>query len=194
MPDHEESQKHPSSPNRIAASRANGALSHGPSTPEGKLKCAEASAKANIKHGMLADTVVLNGESRDRFIALLESFIAEHGPITQSEQACVHKMAVAYWRQMRTWSFQSLDFNREMARQDASFPAPFRATLAFRILCSDDSNSLSTSHRYETMYDRQFNRALREFDALKAKRDPTLGLPAAPACVAASTWQVDGEP
>ena len=124
MPDHEESQKRPSSPNRIAASRANGALSHGPSTPEGKLKCAEASAKANIKHGMLADTVVLNGESRDRFIALLESFIAEHGPITQSEQACVHKMAVAYWRQMRTWSFQSLDFNREMARQDASFPAP----------------------------------------------------------------------
>jgi hypothetical protein len=57
-----------------AASRANGARSRGPVTPEGRLR----SSRNNIERGMLARTVVLDGESRPRFDALMTSLLNEH--------------------------------------------------------------------------------------------------------------------
>jgi len=187
-PDTQQQQETPSSPRRIAASQANGKKSHGPTTPEVLLVCTTAGATARIKHGLLARSVLLEGESKERFDALVESLIEEHAPVTQSEHLCVQKMAAAYWRQVRTWSFQSMDFNREMLRH-TSESKPFRATLAFRALCAD--NVHGSAHRYETAYDRQFYRALRELDALKAKRDPTLGVTSVPTAFAPSTWEDD---
>ena len=49
-----------------AASRANGAKSRGPVTPEGRL----ASAGNRLDHGMLADAIVIEGEAADRLAAL----------------------------------------------------------------------------------------------------------------------------
>src|SRR4051812_20557708 len=66
-----------SSTRKKASSQANGRKSHGPTTAEGKLKCQTAAA-GQIKHGMLAQTVVLNGESQSRFTAILHGFIAAH--------------------------------------------------------------------------------------------------------------------
>lgn len=180
---------------RAAAARVNGKLSRGPITPAGKL----AASNNRITHGMLAETVVLAGESKPRFDALLQSFVAAYRPITEPEHAAVNKMVVAYWRQLRTWSIQKIDFDREMAQHDPSIPAPFRATLAFRGLSgagTDTSNSLSLALRYETTFERQFSRALRDLTQLKAQRDPTAGFDtmttaastSATSPIASSTW------
>lgn len=52
-----------SSQRRIQASRTNGALSRGPKTPKGKAR----SAGHNLRYGILAQTLVLEGESREAF-------------------------------------------------------------------------------------------------------------------------------
>jgi hypothetical protein len=48
-----------SSARRIQASRANGALSKGPTTAEGKLRC----ARNALKHGLRARTIVPDDEN-----------------------------------------------------------------------------------------------------------------------------------
>src|SRR5580658_11207548 len=139
------------------ASRANGRKSHGPVTPEGRL----ASSRNAITHGMLSATVVLRGESQDRFCALLAALIEEFQPRTPFEQSLIENMAVARWRQMRIWGMEKAAMDHEMRRQsdipnssasdptNASAEAATRAALAFRSL-SDDSRSLELINRYES--------------------------------------------
>src|SRR4051812_15574236 len=117
-----------SSLRKIQSSRANGARSRGPSTPAGK----QVSAMNGLRHGMLAQTVVLTGESKSRFIALLQALVEEYQPPTESETGLVEAMAVARWRQMRVWGIEKSDFDREMSRHAG--PAPIRAAIAFRNL------------------------------------------------------------
>src|SRR5579863_2385025 len=140
-----------SSERRIASSRANGALSYGPKTPEGKLR----SARNSIRHGVLARTIVLQEESAASFNNLLAAFEQElqpHGPV---ERSCVENMAVARWRMLRLWGMEKAGLQLEMARQDPNLQdAPTRAAGAFRALC-DDSRSADLLHRYEIRYDRQ---------------------------------------
>ena len=52
---------------QIAANRANGARSRGPKTPEGKARA----ARNSTRHGLLARSILREGESRDRFDHLL---------------------------------------------------------------------------------------------------------------------------
>ena len=80
---------------QIAASRANGARSRGPITPEGRLRCS-----------LLAQAVVLEGESRPLFSQLLRSMQAELQPQGVIENMMVQKMAVAQWRQFRAWGME----------------------------------------------------------------------------------------
>jgi hypothetical protein len=167
---------------RIQSSRANGARSRGPVTEQGK----KASSQNGLRHGMLAQTVVLEGESKDRFGALLQALVAEFQPCTESETAFVEIMAVARWRQMRIWGIGKSDFDREMANQDG--PPPVRASIAFRFLC-DHSRSLDLAHRYETGYERQFARALKNLLHLQASRGDIATPPYIPTAGPGATWE-----
>jgi hypothetical protein len=95
------------------ASRANGSKSHGPVTPEGKI----ASSQNAITHGMLSGTVVLKGESTDRFLGLLTALLEEFQPQTPFEESLIESMAVARWRQMRIWGMEKAAMEHEMRRQ-----------------------------------------------------------------------------
>ena len=109
---------------------------------------------------MLAQTVVLEGESHERFEQLLEAITAEVNPRTSIEASLVETMAIARWRQMRVWGIQKAAFDIEMARpENANGSPPARAAVVFRGL-GDNSRTLDLQHRYETSYDRQFSRAL----------------------------------
>ncbi len=169
-----------SSQRRIDASRANGSLSGGPKTPEGRRR----SAKNKIRHGILAQTVVLDDEDRDEFVKLLSAFEAEYSPQTQSESVLVDHLAVSTWRMMRIWGIEKAGLLLEIKKHDpTTHDAATRASMAFRTL-SDDSRSLELLHRYETRYDRQYARAYRLLNAkqnLPCEPSPTSEHSQAPA-------------
>jgi hypothetical protein len=170
-----------SSQRRIQSSQANGARSRGPVTTAGKL----AIAAHQQRHGMLAQTVVLTGESEERFLALLSSFVAQYNPRNEAEHALVENLCVARWRQLRTWSIQKSDFDREMAKSTG--PAVHRAAVAFRNL-ADNSRSMDLVQRYEAGYDRQFLRALKVLETTQAKRSGDDGFDY-PISIATATFQ-----
>ena len=176
-----------SSPRRVAASQANGRKSTGPKTPEGHLKCSDA-AKSQFKHNMLADTVLLIGESKPRFTQLLQNYIDTFKPLSEPEHNVIQKMVVAHWRHIRAWSTLQTNFNCEIARQDSTLPPNLRASSA-ELAMGKQGNLLAGALRYETSFDRQFKSAMRDLEFLRKLRGSTTGLNEIPVPVAASTWE-----
>jgi len=97
----------------IEASRANGAKSRGPVTIAGRLaalansaKCAGTvtqagqarSAQNPIRHGILAESVVLDGESIKWFTEVLSTLQHEFLPVSAIELRYVETMPSAEWR------------------------------------------------------------------------------------------------
>src|SRR5579871_4025355 len=92
-----------SSLRRILSSRANGALSRGPLTPEGKRR----SSQNAIHHGLLSDCVVLPGESLDTFAEVLAQHVDRFAPADGVELGMIEEMAAAYWRLRRSWAIEN---------------------------------------------------------------------------------------
>jgi hypothetical protein len=147
---------------RIASSRANGAKSRGPVTEEGK----RASQNAT-RHGFLADSMVLEGESDDRFSAYLSVLEDELQPAPGVESSLAETMAVAHWRRMRIWSLEKAQYILETGERRATHPESLQngetpitqLARSFRSL-SDESRALELLNRYETRLSREFQRAL----------------------------------
>jgi hypothetical protein len=156
---------------QIAASRANGALSRGPVTEEGKAR----SAQSNVRHGLLSNTVLVVGESAEIFDRLLASQIEEFDPQTESEMLMVEEMVVCKWRQIRLWGITSVGLNdeivdqREKAPELVNRPMPSRAYRAMHDL-HKGSTTMSSLQRYERSFSRQYDRLLGKLTALKQKR------------------------
>jgi hypothetical protein len=164
-----------STPKQIAASRANGAKSKGPVTPQGKRN----SSRNATRHGLLAETVVLEAENTGRFLELLESLIDEHQPQTPTETMLVDTIAVARWRQDRIWGMQKVAFDHDIASCDAAESSPLRAVLALRA----SPESIRTHElllRYEIALDRQISRALLRLHQLQDRRSKPVEQPVAP--------------
>jgi hypothetical protein len=181
----------PSSDRRIKSSRENGRKSHGPTTPEGKAR----SSVNGIRHGMLAHTVCLDLESKERFANLVDDLLAEFQPATKSEKDLVETAAVARWNQMRIWGIRSTDLQREMNRQGTAMSGatpPMLAAAAFRDL-ADTGNSLALALRYETTYAREYKNCVRELNRLKHLRGPAVDTPAASHQFTSSTFDAPPE-
>ena len=99
-----------SSERRIQASRANGAKSKGPKTPEGKAR----SSQNGVCHGLLANSLVLEEESKDIFTALHAEFVDEFAPSSPFESTLVGLMVAARWRCLRIWGMETSALDREM--------------------------------------------------------------------------------
>jgi hypothetical protein len=156
--------------NQIRANRANALRSTGPKTAEGK----QASSRNSTRHGMLSQTVVLVGESQDRFEDFLSSLTAQLKPRSEAEAGIVETMAIARWKQMRIWGVQKPGFDLEMTQLNSSCNIPAtRAYMVFKKL-ADNSRVLDLQHRYETGYDRQFCRAYAFFLKLREKPETQL--------------------
>jgi hypothetical protein len=67
----------PISEKRLAANRANGALSRGPITPEGKAR----SSQNAIKHGLQSNLVVLRNENKEAYQTVLQSYYDRFKPV-----------------------------------------------------------------------------------------------------------------
>src|ERR1700677_3258878 len=103
-----------SSQRRIESNRANGKKSKGPVTPKGKQK----SSRNGIRHGLLAATVVLEGENLLLFRRLLRDFTKHFQPRDTIEAALVETMAAARWRQIRIMAMEKSSLEYQIKRQD----------------------------------------------------------------------------
>lgn len=101
---------------------------------------------------MLARSVVLESESRERFEKLHASLLEELQPATAIEKLLVMKMVTAQWRQMRQWNYE-----REGQQSDRSTTT-------------------------ETRYDRQFERSLNTLLRLRDQKSAPNPQPVANTC------------
>ena len=174
---------------RIASSRANGAKSHGPVTVDGKLASLANSAHSTgpvtpegkarsaqnaIRHGILAESIVLDSESAERFSEVLSTLQDELQPASSIESRFVETMALAEWRRMRLMCLEKEQLAMETRRQELADRNmsgadegveevkvnPMQLTArAFRVLC-DESRVTELLNRYEARYNRQYQQAL----------------------------------
>lgn len=183
-----------SSDRRIASSRANGAKSRGPVTPEGKAASAANSALSTgpvtpegkaissqnaIRHGLLSQSVVLHTESAVAFEEILNGLRDELQPATPIERRLVEIMALADWRRIRVWCVEMATLTHAInaqeraadpvAEQENALVPAMHTALAIGHL-SNSSNTLQNLNRYEVRYAREYHRALRAFNEHRAER------------------------
>lgn len=154
-------------PKQTEASRANGARSKGPVTAQGKRN----SSRNSIRHGLLAETIVLEAEKEGEFLEFLEELFEEHQPQTPTEAMLVDTIAAASWRQSRIWGMQKVAFDHDVASPNAETGSdPLRAVMALR----NSPENIRTHElmlRYEIAFDRQISRALLRLQQLQERRE-----------------------
>jgi len=92
-----------SSLRKLESARENGAKSHGPVTGEGR----QASSRNAIRHGLAAQTVVLDNESLADYEQFLQCYLDHFQPQHIIELDLVHQLAAASWRLARSAALES---------------------------------------------------------------------------------------
>jgi hypothetical protein len=163
------------------AARANGAKSHGPVTAAGRAR----SSRNSVRHGLAARaalpvaSVVLPTESGKDFRTLLRSYLVEYDPTGPLETELVQTMATTRWRLRRLATIETtllgneIEFNanfidREFAEIEWTANPADRLAYTFKQL--SHSPSLGLLVRYEAALNRSYDRAFKQFHALKAIR------------------------
>ncbi len=156
-----------SSNRRKIASRANGAQSRGPITPEGKIR----SARNATRHGLMAKCVVLDNESKDGFDTLLAGFVERFAPADPVELGLVEEMFSAFWRQRRAWAIETQIMNGAISTQPPDQDELTRLTEGFISIAAQPP--LELMHRYETRLHRIFQRALANLILMRSLQELT---------------------
>ena len=145
---------------QIEASRANGALSRGPVTPEGKAR----SSKNATKHGNFSKLIVIRGESEEGFQDTLQSYIDRLQPQDEVELGLVEEIVACHWRIRRSWVVETQMTDRSIGKQ--SEPNTLQRLEAGFNDVSDTAKAQSL-HRYETRLHLMQRRALQTLQALR---------------------------
>jgi hypothetical protein len=162
-----------SSDRRIQSSRANGAKSRGPITPEGRAR----SSQNAIRHGFNATSLVLGNESADEFEELFVSYIEYWQPANPVEMDLVEEMVAAKWRQRLMWAVETSSYELKMERQEAQVAKEFvrihaagRQCIAIDTLINE-SKTVTTYIRYESRMNRIYDRAFTRLQELKKSQN-----------------------
>jgi hypothetical protein len=141
------------SPATLATARANGALSHGPVTAEGKAR----SAMNAVRHGLCAsDPAGLPEATRLELQPLLDELIGRLAPEGAAEAEIVEELAFVLWRQRRLRALEERVLGAALAPSEEEMPARLP--------------SLATLVRYRGRLERDWRRGLEALDQLKAIR------------------------
>ena len=97
---------------RSEQSRINGSKSKGPKTPEGKAR----SSKNAFKHGLSAQTSVLDCESDEMYEKHRQSWFDSLVPATETEAEIVEDIASVRWRMHRAAVMQLILTNMEVEK------------------------------------------------------------------------------
>jgi len=170
-----------------AANRRNAEKSTGPRTPEGKARCSQNARK----HGFsAANFVVVRLEEQDEVANLKADLIAIYEPVNSQELFALQRMALAQQTMLRAarleigLSTAALDeamFSDEQAfvRMNPALVQDIEVTRAqnrnyffafgFQKMVHH-ANTWSLLMRYQTLAERQYRRAVEEFERLKKLR------------------------
>jgi hypothetical protein len=111
-----------------------------------------------LRHGFLANSVVLEGEDREVFNQTLEYHIEKFQPKDDVEQDLIDEMVAAGWRMRRLWWIETELFNK--ATKAATDPTvSLRVASAFTRLA--ETNQLELLDRYESRLHKMYQRALK---------------------------------
>jgi hypothetical protein len=183
------SMKTPISQKRLAANRANAVRSTGPRTPEGKTR----SAQNARKHGFTASSfAVLRIEDVHELATLRAEAIHVYRPVNSEELFAVERIALCKLSIFRAARLEAGMFTDvlDMSLNDNNV-TPFVAlapglaadpklhTEQIRIFALANGlnrmmrgpNAFALFLRYQTLAERQYRRAVEEFDRLKRLRD-----------------------
>lgn len=138
---------------RQRASRANGALSRGPVTPQGKQR----SHTHAIRHGLLAKCIVLSMEDPEVFTLLMRQIEDRFAPVDEVELGMIEEMAACYWRMRRGWSIEAELLNKGLSNQP---PGDSVTQLADAFTDATLMPQLALLQRYEARLHRMYQRAL----------------------------------
>lgn len=161
--------------NKAEQARINGAKSRGPKTEAGKRK----SAMNACKHGLSSKLVVQHNEDDKQFQLLLAAFIEKFQPADPVEHELVFEAAAARFQLRRAWALETATLDRQMEDQrdtiDRLHPVEdeeTRLAVAFETL-SNQSNTLNLLNRYHSRIRRDYEKAIRDLEHMRASRTLT---------------------
>jgi hypothetical protein len=93
---------------QVSANRANAPKSTGPRTPEGKA----AVAQNAVRHGLLAQEVVIKGEDPGEFEFYRDQMLEELAPVGQMESMLAQRIVGLAWRLRRAERLQAAAFDK----------------------------------------------------------------------------------
>ena len=193
------STRKPASPKRLAANRANAHHSTGPKTSEGKAR----SARNSVKHGFTASSFgVVRLEDLQEIAHLKSDLVSAYQPANSQELLALERMALSQQAILRAARLESGLFtaclNETLSISNDEPFLPMNEALsgdgdievtraqnrnyllaAGFLRLSTQSNAWSLFLRYQAQAERQYRRALEDFDRLKALRNdlPVQDLP-----------------
>jgi hypothetical protein len=168
---------------QIDASRANGALSTGPTTQAGR----QASNRSRITHGFRSNTLTLSNEDKEQYDQHLDAYLAKYQPQDKVQEDLVGLAASSMWNYMRLSSVEVCLLEMDLAdavaeleerNQEDYVDEAGRLALAFKKSAGD--RALELVIRYKTTAERSFHRAIKTLDqALKSRKteEPKLNVP-----------------
>lgn len=185
----------PLSEKRLRANRANATRSTGPVTVDGKQRA----ARNAMRHGLLANQILIGHESADNFKQLCEIFTAKFQPVDEFEFNMIEELAASYWRLRRAWCMEKEMLTSSMKKKSGGQMT--RITEAFTDLAREPQ--LALLHRYEARLHHMHQRALHNLLLLRqlqpAPTGPVLEPPAptllaTPMIESPATARVPNEP
>ncbi len=177
------------SENRLAANRANAAKSTGPRSPEGKARAAQNARK----HGFTASTfAVVRLEDLHEVAGLREDLIHDYQPVNSQELFAIERIALAQQSILRAARLEAALFTASMNEsvdplgREVNLMHPEMAgngdieitraqnrnllvAEGFQRI-ANRTNTWTLFLRYQTQAERNYRRAIEEFERLKAKR------------------------
>ncbi|HEY3742802.1 MAG TPA: hypothetical protein VGL53_23310 [Bryobacteraceae bacterium] len=175
----------PRTPAQIAASRANGCKSCGPTTAAGKLRA----SKNAILHGLTCtEHTLLVTEDPAQYKEVCDGFIEDLRPGSKSELRLVEKIANLDWRLERMVMMETCVLNMEVGCSAEKIANSFSDIDGIGFIVEAWKVSLSATHcldllrRYMGTLQHQFNTTLTNFykletNRLKRRHDPDSVLP-----------------
>ncbi len=143
----------------------------GPKTPEGK-----AVSKLNaLKHGILSQEVLVEGEDESTLKSLTEALIDELKPVGPIEEMLVDRIISSLWRLRRSVSAErnTMEYIKNEGFILAGIDGVFDPKQDARIKAKNmlTNQGIETIQRYETTIERSLLKALHELERIQAKRN-----------------------